>query len=411
MNYKLIACLLMLIAYAWKMGMNLLDYRSAGNKTPDNVKDIYNSEEYEKWRRYNAEKCRLSFISVTVAFVVGLVLIAADVYAAVAGGIANAYGAAVVVLLINSMLSFAADLYCSYYDTMVIEQKYGFNRSTKKTFFSDQVKGLIISLILICGLICAYIALHLWLADLVILAFAIFVFLLLLFFAFLSPFFMKLFNKFTPLEDGELKDKLTALLSKNGYHVKEIKVMDGSRRSTKSNAFFTGFGKTKTIVLFDTLIAAMTPDEICAVFAHEMGHGLHKDTLKNQAISLINVVLIACMIWLLTGSDALYPSFGFSALNYGMAFILLSECCLPIVSPLLELLSSGFSRRAEYKADKQAVQEGYGSELISALKKLSKENFSNLSPSPLLVRLTYSHPTTSQRITAIENAMKTKDQK
>ena len=245
------------------------------------------------------------------------------------------------------------------------------------------------------------IALHQALGDKMVVLFAVLLFALVLFLAFLSPYFMKIFNKFTPLEDGELKSKLTALLEKNGYQVKEIKVMDASRRSTKSNAFFTGFGKTKTIVLFDTLLENSTIDEICAVFAHEMGHGIHKDTLKNQILAFGEVIIISLLAWLLVRYPKLHQVFGFQSVNYGMALFLLSYCILPVISPLIGLVSNWYSRRAEYRADRKAAEEGYGEALISALKKLSRENFANLAPDPLVVKLAYSHPTLSQRIQAI----------
>ena len=223
-----------------------------------------------------------------------------------------------------------------------------------------------------------------------------------LFFSFLYPFFSKIFNKFTPLEDGELKQRLTALLEKNGYQVRAIQVMDASRRSTKSNAYFTGFGKMKTIVLFDTLVQAMTPDEICAVFAHEMGHGLHRDTLKNQVLTFLQVLILGALAWLTLRTPAIFSSFGFSQINYGFALILIMSVEFALIAPLFGLFTSWVSRRAEYRADAQAVKEGCGEALVSALKKLAKENFSNLAPSPLLVKLEYSHPTLSQRIDAIE---------
>lgn len=221
--------------------------------------------------------------------------------------------------------------------------------------------------------------------------------------SFLSPVLTKIFNKFTPLEDGDLKDKLTSLLEKHGYKVRAIQVMDASRRSTKSNAYFTGFGKMKTIVLYDTLVAQMTTDEICAVFAHEMGHGLHKDTLKNQIFSAVQMLLMAVLAWLTLRSPEIFRSFGFDGVNYGFAIVLIGFE-LALFSPVFSFLINAHSRKAEYRADRQAVQEGYGSALISGLKKLTRENFGDLSPDPLLVKLTYSHPTLSQRIAAIDRS-------
>ena len=253
---------------------------------------------------------------------------------------------------------------------------------------------------------CLLFPFHLWLGKLMPVVFAAALFLFILFITFLYPFFSRIFNKFTPLEDGELKDKLTGLLEKNGYRVRAIQVMDASRRSSKSNAYFTGFGKTKTIVLFDTLVASSTPDEICAVFAHEMGHGIHKDTLKNQALSLLNVCLIALCAYLTVSCAELNKPFGFDGVNYGFAMVLVGEIELAIISPLLGLFSAWHSRRAEFRADRQAVVEGYGKDLISALKTLARENFSHLAPSPLIVKLEYSHPPLSERIKAIEEGMK-----
>ena len=244
--------------------------------------------------------------------------------------------------------------------------------------------------------------LHKSFGDWLILAFAVFATLFLLFITFLYPFFSRIFNKFTPLPDGELKEGITKLLEKNGYKVRAIQAMDASRRSTKSNAYFTGFGKMKTIVLYDTLISTMTTDEILAVFAHEMGHGLHKDTLKNHVLVFLQMLVLGVLAWATLRYPEIFRSFGFAEVNYGFALLLIMSVEFALVSPLFGLLASWFSRRAEYRADAQAVQEGYGDALIRALKKLSRENFADLSPSPILVALEYSHPTLSQRIAAIE---------
>ena len=290
----------------------------------------------------------------------------------------------------------------SWYDTMHIEERYGFNRTSGKTFVGDQIKQFILNLLLMVGLASLVMGLHKSFGDWLIVAFAVFATLFALFITFLFPFFSRIFNKFTPLPDGELKEGITALLEKNGYKVRAIQVMDASRRSTKSNAYFTGFGKMKTIVLYDTLVAAMTTDEILAVFAHEMGHGLHKDTLKNQALTFLQMLALGLLAWATLRYPEIFRSFGFEGVNYGFAVLLILSVEFALVSPLFGLVMSWFSRRAEYRADAQAVKEGYGAALVSALKKLAKENFSDLSPSPILVALEYSHPTLSQRIEAIE---------
>ena len=403
MNFKIISLIILTVVYLYQMLLEVIRFRSAERPTPANVQDVYDAETYKKWKAYSHEKCRVSMIATTVSFIVSFLLLATNAYAAVAP--ANPYGGAIVVLLFYQAVQTLMQLPLEYFDTMKIEGKYGFNRSDKKTFFVDQVKNFLVSFILLGGLTCLFIALHLSMGDGVLVLFAVLAFLIVLLIAFLYPVFSKIFNKFTPLEDEELKEKLTALLEKNGYKVQAIKVMDASRRSTKSNAYFSGFGKMKTIVLYDTLLKNATADEICAIFAHEMGHGLHKDTLKNQVLSFVNIALLALFLWLLARTDSIYAAFGFEQVNYGLAFILMSEAVMALISPLLGLFTAWHSRRAEYRADAQAVKEGYGEALISGLKMLSKENFANLSPSPLLVKLTYSHPPLSERIATIEKEM------
>ena len=304
------------------------------------------------------------------------------------------------VMLLSSLASLLLIPF-SWHDTMVIEEKYGFNKSSAKTFWADQVKEFLIGLLVMVIIGSVLMWAHRKLGDWLVPAFAGLMMILVLGIAFLYPVLSRIFNKFVPLEDGELRDKLTLLLEKNGYRVRDIQVMDASRRTTKSNAYFSGFGKMKTIVLYDTLVETMTPDEICAVFAHELGHGLHKDTLKNQILSFLQILVLAVLAWLTLRTDEVFTEFGFQGVNYGFALLLISNVEFALISPLFGLIVNYFSRKAEYRADEQAVKEGYGEDLVSALKKLARQNFSDLAPSPLLVKLEYSHPTLSQRINAI----------
>ncbi len=402
MNFKAIALVILFLVYLWNQFLNLLKWRSAKNPIPKNVADVYDAETYKKWRAYNGEKSRLALLEGTVSFIVDVLLVAFNVYAAFARLFPDGLWTQMLSVLLLSQIVSVFAIPFSYYNTMVIEEKYGFNRSTKKTFWLDQVKTFLISLVVMLIVGSLLLWLHQSLGDWLILAFAIVMTLLLLGFSFLYPFFSRIFNKFTPLEDGELKEKITGLLEKNGYKVRAIQVMDASKRSTKSNAYFTGFGKMKTIVLYDTLVQSMTTDEICAVFAHEMGHGLHKDTLKNQILSFVQMLILGVLAWLTLRSPEIFRSFGFDTVNYGFAIFLIMGVEFALIAPLFGLLVNWFSRKAEYRADAQAVKEGYGASLVSALKKLAKENFADLSPHPLLVKLEYSHPTLSQRIEAIQ---------
>ena len=390
------------MVYLYKLLLQALDRGSEKNPIPANVADVYDGETYKKWRAYHGEKCRLELISGAAAFVIELALMAFNGYAAFARLFpAGLFGQMFAVLLLSALAELLLIPF-QWIDTMVIEEKYGFNRSSKGTFWMDQLKQFLINLLILTVIGCVLMGAHRWLGDWMIVAFAGVMMLLALGISFLYPILSRVFNKFTPLEDGELRDKLTGLLEKNGYHVRAIQVMDASRRSTKSNAYFTGFGRMKTIVLFDTLVQSNTPEEICAVFAHELGHGLHRDTLKNQIISFAQMAVLGTLAWLTLRNPAVFIPFGFEGVNYGFALLLIMSVEFALISPLFGLIANTISRRAEYRADAQAVKEGYGEALIAALKKLSRQNFSDLAPSPLLVKLEYSHPTLSQRIEAIQ---------
>ncbi len=406
MNYKLLFLILFTLEHVYQLILNIVQARSANNPTPANVADVYDAETYQRWRAYNGEKSRLSILRIIVSWALTMILLACNFHAAAAGLFpAGAFMQLLAVILAQTAVEAVVFLGFAWVDTMVIEQKYGFNRSTVKTFVIDQVRSFIIEVLLGVGLMGLLALIHRAMGDWVILLFTGAVFALTLVISFLyGPVFSRLGNKFTPLEEGELKDKLMALLTKHGYEVKAIEVMDASRRTTKLNAYFTGFGKLKSIVLYDNLVNAMSVDEICAVFAHELGHGLNRDVLKQQIMNLGNLLLMAVAVWLTIRTPVMHEAFGFMQVNYGFAFILLSGL-LSLIQPLTGMAMNAYSRHAEYRADAQAVKEGYGADLTGGLKKLARENFSNLAPSPLLVVLEYSHPPLSQRIAAVEKVM------
>ena len=401
MYFKYAVIIIITVVYLYNLVLAIIRDNSSHNPIPDNVSDVYDGPTYERWRAYHREKVRHRIWLLTAGFLIEHILLDLNLFHA----FSTLFPEDEFFQLFSVLLLFeAADLVLipfNYYDTMVIEEKYGFNKSKKSTFWADQIKNFIISLLVMIGIGELLTWSHHLLGDWLILAFAVIMTLFALAVAFLYPVFSRIFNKFTPLEDGELKDRVTALLGSHGYKVRAIKVMDASRRTTKSNAYFTGFGKMKTIVLYDNLVRTMTVDEICAVFAHEMGHGLHRDTLKNQILTFVQMAILSVLAWLTVRNTAVFTPFGFTSVNYGFAIILIGNVEFALISPLFGLIVNWFSRRAEYRADRQAVDEGYADALISALKKLARENFSDLAPSPALVKLEYSHPTLSQRIDAI----------
>ncbi len=401
---KPLILLLLSLGTIYRLVLNIVQYRSAGNPIPENVVDVYDAETYATWRRYSAENCRLSIFSTVLSLLASLALLCTNAYAALASLFSkHIFMQMLMVILLEEVVSAVISIGIDYYRTMVIEEKYGFNRSTIKTFVIDQIRKLLLGICLSLFLAWLLCILHTALGDGMVLLFAIVVFCFTLIISFLYPIFSRIGNKFIPLEDGELKDSLMELLTKHGYKVKAIEVMDASRRTTKLNAYFTGFGKLKTIVLFDNLVNAMTPDEICAVFAHELGHGLHKDVLKRQIMNFGNLLLMAVVVCLAVRDPQLHTAFGFAEVNYGFGYVL-AGIGLGLVQPLSSMVMNAYSRRAEFRADRQAVEEGYGDAMVVALKKLAKENFSHLAPSPVNVVLEYSHPPLSQRIARVEQA-------
>lgn len=409
MNFKVLALIVIGIVFVFDTVLEYLDVKSTDRETPDNVKDLYDAEEYKKWMEYHKEKCKLSFARHIVSYIVTFVLIGFDVYAFLLGmtGVSDdLYGAAVIVTLLDIVISMLWSVPFSYKDNMGIEAKYGFNRMTNKTFVVDLMKEFIINACVMCGLICLFIVIHQAMGNWLLVVFTVIALLIMLTMTFLSPVLTRIFNKLTPLEDGELKERLTKLLEDNNCTVRQISVTDGSKRSTKANAYFGGFGKMKTIVLYDTLLEQMTEDEIVAVFAHEMGHNKHKDTLKLFGMNIINISLMVFVAWALVSFPEIYSFFGFEGVNYGFAFILMGSVGMAFLSPFIGLFINALARKFEYAADRFAAENGYGEALVSGLKKLSKNNFSNLNPHPVIVKLLYSHPTLSERITAIDTYLK-----
>ena len=405
---KLLVILLVLVGGLFPILLNIFKRKSATNPIPDSVKDVYDTETYEKWRSYNAEHSRLDLINGIVVLAVTLIMFGCNLFSAFASLFPDVFAVRIIaVVLLDTVVSQIVSTVFSYYSTMVIEQKYGFNKSTVKTFVIDQIRGTLISLALSLALSFIMAGLHSWLGNYIIILLAIVMFIFSLLISFLYPILSRVGNKFVSLEDGELRTRLMDLLTSHGYKVSDIKVMDASRRTTKLNAYFSGFGKTKSIVLYDNLVNAMTTDEICAVFAHELGHGLNKDVLKMQIMNIGNMLLIGVAAWISVCQVGLHEAFGFDGLNYGFAY-LLTGVFISLIQPLTGMLINAYSRRAEYRADRQAVTEGYGEAMVGALKKLAVENFAELAPTRISVLLEYSHPPLADRIDAIQKSLSKK---
>lgn len=409
MKEKILIIALAILGGLYPILLNLFKRKSSTNPIPESVKDVYDDETYAKWRSYNAEHSRLDLISSVVSLVVVTVMLATNLFSLFASIFPSGlFWQVVAVILLDTAVSEFVGLFFSYYSTMVIEEKYGFNKSGKKTFVIDKIRGFLLSLLLGLFLAFTMLGLHKWLEDNIIILCTAVLFVFSMVISFLYPILSRVGNKFTSLEEGELRTKLMELLISHGYKVKDIQVMDASRRTTKLNAYFAGFGSTKTIVLYDNLVNAMSTDEILAVFAHELGHGLHKDVMKMQIMNIGNLFLMAVGVWISVREGGLHTAFGFSEVNYGFAYIL-TGIFISLIQPLTSMVINAYSRRAEYKADKQAVSEGYGEAMIGALKKLARENFAELAPTRISVLLEYSHPPLGDRIEAVEKLLKDKE--
>ena len=368
---------------------------------PENVRDVYDEAEYEKWRAYQKDGDRPSMIKSIVDTVVMLIMLVGNVYAKIYYAFdVNVYLRYFLCILITSLISCIISIPFEYYDTFVIEEKYGMNKTTKKTFVLDQIKNELIGLVMSYGLLLVIMFLYNRFGNAGIVWIAVAIVVISLLISLLVMPLLKIFNKFKPLEDGELKDKLMELCTKYGITVRKIVVKDASRRTTTANAFCTGFGKRKTISLDDNLINDYSTDQIVAVFAHEFAHARFRHLLKSLPFGLARTVFTVLMLGLAFNIPSAYTAFGFTEMNYCFAMTVSNLLSWPI-DVLLDLVSNKISRDHEYEADAFAAREGYGENLVSALKKLCKESLSDINPHPVIVKMDYSHPTLSQRIEAI----------
>ena len=402
-SVKILLILSFVLEHAFTLYLDYLDEKHMNAAVPENVRDVYDENEYRKWIAYHKDNKRIDMTKSAVSFAVKLLMLLLNFYAVVFGlfsqhAVYLQYFCAIVLIVVTDTV---IGIPFRYYDTFVIEEKYGMNRTTKRTFVLDSIKSFILSLVLEYGLIVIIMFLYDRFGDpgivLICIAFVLIALLIVL----IAVPLMRIFNRFSPLEEGELKDTLLQLCDKYGVQVKKIVVRDASRRTTRANAFCSGLTKKKTISLDDNLVKDYEDDQIVAVFAHEFAHAKYRHVLKSLPFSLMQIVLMIAMLGVIFHIRPVFEAFGFGGVNYYFATLVLTLLTWPVMK-VLEYVSNRISRKHEYEADAFAAREGYGEDLISALKKLSKDSLSNLNPHPFIVKLSYSHPTLSQRIEAIE---------
>jgi STE24 endopeptidase len=393
-------------------GLDILNLRNWSPTLPKILEGIYEKDKYLKSQEYQKEKYKLSFISSALSFITSFLMIALGGFAWVDELVreytTNPIWLALLFFGIIMLASSIISLPFSYYSTFVIEEKYGFNRTTLKTFVLDLIKGGLLGMIIGGGLLALLIWIYLqttnnfwWMAWVVLAAFMIFMTM------FYSSVIVPLFNKQTPLEDGELKNEIQKFADKTGFKIDNVFVMDGSKRSSKGNAYFSGLGAKKRIVLFDTLISELSTKEIVAVLAHEIGHYKKKHTRSGIVLSLLQTGLMFYIFSIFIGNPQLSEALGAEQHGFHLGLIAFGILYSPI-SSILGLGMNLLSRANEYQADEYAKKNHDGQSLGNALIKLSVSTLSNLTPHKAYVFFYYSHPTLLQRLKAI-NFAKNKD--
>ena len=393
---------IVILDFLFERYLEYLNLKNLKDSLPEVLKAFYDEEKYRQSQKYTRVNSRFSFITSSFSVVLLLAMFVMGGFAWVdewARMITSHYIAVTlvffgIIMLASGILNIPFDLY----DTFVIEEKFGFNKTTLRTFFTDKLKGWLLGAIIGGGILSLVVWFYqktgqgFWFyAWMLITGFMIFMTM------FYSNLIVPLFNKQAPLEEGELREAIKNFAQKSGFQLDNIFVIDGSKRSTKANAYFTGLGSKKRIVLYDTLIHDMDIPEIVAVLAHEIGHYKKKHTLSSLVFSIAQTGLTLFLFSLFLNNIDLANALGAEQPSFHLSLIAFGILYSP-VSFLLGILLNVFSRKNEYQADRFAAERVESLHLIEALKKLSVKNLSNLEPHPLYVFFHYSHPPLLQRI-------------
>jgi STE24 endopeptidase len=405
--YAVIILATIIFGFILDLIADVLNLKALRKDLPKEFEGVYDAEQYAKSQEYTKVNTRFGFLTGSVSLIVTLVFW-------FAGGfnyldeIARGWNLSSIwtgllyigiLMLVKSLLSIPF----SIYSTFVIEERFGFNKTTPKTFILDIVKGLGLAIVIGAPLLAGVLAFFQYAGNLAWLYCWIVTVVFLLFIQLIAPtWIMPLFNKFTPLEDGDLRESILSYANKVKFSLQNVFVMDGSRRSSKSNAFFTGFGKRKRIALFDTLIKKHTILELVAVLAHEIGHYKKKHIIKGMVISFLHTGVMFYLLSIFLSHQGLFDAFYMDQMSIYAGLIFFGMLFSPI-EMILSIFMQIFSRKNEFEADRFAAETTEDSEsMVSALKKLSVDNLSNLTPHPFYVFLNYSHPPVLKRIEAIE---------
>lgn len=404
--YLVIIIVFLLLSYSVSSISDYLNVKNLKENLPEEFVGYYDEEKYIKSQKYLKDRTKFSFVSATTTLIISIMFILVggfnyvDLFARSFG-----YGEIVTGLIFVTILMLLLEIIqipFSAYSTFVIEEKYGFNKTTIKTFVADIIKNLILTLVIGLPIFALIILFFIKYENVAWIYASVTVILFELLITFIAPvFIMPLFNKYVPLEDCELKTELEKYAKEQNFQMKGLYKMDGSKRSTKTNAFFTGFGKFRRIVLFDTLIAKHTTQELVSVLAHEMGHFKKGHIHKFMIMSFINTIIIFFLLSLFIGNEGLFQAFKMDNISVYAALIFFGFLYTPI-SMFLSVVQNVISRKYEFEADRYSVTTYKNPQaMIEALKKLSVDNLSNLTPHKMKVFMEYSHPPILDRIEAI----------
>ncbi len=408
--YALIILAALIFEYVFDLITEFLNLKSLDSDLPEEFKDVWDEEKYKKSQAYTRVNTKFGMITSSLSLVLTLGFWFAGGFQYL-DSIVRSWDLSMIwtglcyigiLLLLRSLFS----LPFAIYKTFVIEEQFGFNKTTWQTFLSDMIKGLALAVILGAPILAGILAFFEYAGKWAWVYCWIITTLFTLIVQYIAPrWIMPLFNKFEPIEEGELKDEIMNYADSVNYELQGVYVMDGSRRSTKSNAFFTGFGKNKRIALFDTLIEKHSISELVAILAHEIGHYKKKHLLKGLVISVIHSGIVFYLLSIFLNHKGLYDAFYMQHQSIYAGLIFFGLLYSPIEF-LLSIFMQIFSRRHEKEADRFVLKTtNKAGSFISALKKLSADNLSNLRPHPLYVFFNYSHPPILQRIKTIRQAM------
>ncbi len=385
--------------------LDLLNLNHKPEQLPAPLEGVYSEEEYRKSIGYQKVNTYFGLLSSTIStglmlcvFYFGWLGVLNDFLANYTSGVWLSLAFFGVAYIISDVITIPFGLYKQF----VIEEKFGFNKMTIGTYVLDKIKGYFIAALLGGVLLGAL----LWLIQSIGANFWIYFWVIAgVFMVFMNMFYtsliVPLFNKLTPLQDGELRQAITAYSKTVDFPLDNIYVVDGSKRSSKANAYFSGIGKKKKIVLYDTLIENQTTEELVAVLAHEVGHFKRKHIITSMAISILQMGAILFLLSFFVGSENISKALGASTLQVHLNLVAFSILFSPI-STIIGIVMSLISRKNEYEADEYAATTFSKEHIQHALKKLSNHNMTNLTPHPAYVFVHYSHPTLLQRLTALE---------